>query len=165
MKNKMNRLIFVFLIALLGSPIFCNAQKLVFSYDAAGNQERREWICVSCRGNNSIVKILADIPKEDIMLLKEKEKEMSGDQQKSYFLTASPNPVKEDLKVQWTTPEDVSVKTIAVFSVNGAKLFENSPILAEQYTNLSFINLPAGIYLLVATYSNGKRETLKIVKP
>lgn len=44
----MKRCALTFIVCILGFFKISLAQKLAFSYDAAGNQTERRWVCINC---------------------------------------------------------------------------------------------------------------------
>jgi hypothetical protein len=149
---------------LLGLLAFCAnkmyAQQLSFSYDAAGNQIERKWVCINC------VPAQASVGGKNTELnrglLKKQEVELSGQAGRS--VKAYPNPVREILHVNWQiTEKDIAVKRLQVFNITGVKLYDQNVIGTDQF-EIAFNQYPAGTYLFMVTYSDNKKETLKIIK-
>lgn len=138
------------------------AQKLEFNYDAAGNQIRRAWVCINCSGQQQVSNHKISI--QERQLIKEKDSELLKENEVVGWITASPNPVTENLKVKWQNIPDRSVMKLEIYAINGGKIFSEKYNDTTEETNISFINLPSAIYILLATYSNSQRETIKILK-
>lgn len=126
-------------------------QQLTFQYDAAGNQISREVICVNC--TPAVASVLEEIlpPAKDSLL--------AGRQFSAY-----PNPVTEILNLQWKTGDESYLKIIDVFSVNGTSLQHKVLSSKQTEATLSFFNLSPGMYILRAVYSDGRQESLKVLK-
>ncbi|GAA4763404.1 MULTISPECIES: T9SS type A sorting domain-containing protein [Flavobacterium] len=134
-----------------------NAQhKIKFNYDSAGNQTLRS-LCVNCptskMANDSIVKEENIITKEEI----EQENLIS---QVKYF----PNPVLEELNVNWINSQQSSLQKIDLYSLNGQ--FIKSFLLSKNQESISipFNNYAEGYYNLILSFSDNNRKTIKIVK-
>ncbi|SHG45348.1 T9SS type A sorting domain-containing protein [Pedobacter caeni] len=154
----MNKLYFI--LATLFMVSFANssfAQKLTFSYDASGNQTERKWVCANCKTAN-------DLATAAKMLSTAKE-----DQKDDGFATARsikvyPNPLSESLNVTWQTTEKIFLKSIEVFNVAGNKVFSARYEPGHRETQISFLKLPPGVYILVGYYSDSKTESVKLIK-
>lgn len=144
-------------LIVFGITIFSNAQqKIVFTYDAAGNQIRRE-LCIS--GCTSSAKPATEI-KEIEALVEEDLLKFSQEDVISYY----PNPVREELYLKWELTNDSAISSIQITNMNGQilKKFSNLQRLTNQ--NIAFAEYPSGIYLVVMNYSNGQQKTIKIIK-
>ena len=51
-----------------------------------------------------------------------------------------------------------------VFSVNGVRVYSKAYTSQQTETTIPFLNLSAGMYVLRAVYSDGRQESLKVVK-
>ena len=126
-------------------------QQLTFQYDAAGNQISRQMVCINCSPAVASVQ-------EEILPLK-KDSLMAGRQFSAY-----PNPVTEILNLHWKTGDASYLKVIDVFSVNGTRLQHKDLSSQQTEATLSFFNLSPGMYVLRAVYSDGRQESLKVLK-
>ena len=147
----MRKLLFYFFFIF---SVFTKAQnKVTFTYDSAGNQITRV-LCINClqkTGNNT--------KQPDVIVDNELEKLYSEDTI-SYY----PNPVKEELYVQWQFTKDNFVKEINIYSVNGQLLYAYPNISENNSQIIPFQNYPAGIYIVLLNYSNGGQKSIKIIK-
>jgi hypothetical protein len=145
----MNKLIILVLIL---SWVNCNSQnKVLFNYDTAGNQIKRE-LCINClTGKN--VKDVKDVKKEDLI-------QSDFSDQISYY----PNPVKEELYLTWELVDNNTISSITVHSLNGQLLQSFQNMNRSNLQTISFQNYPRGVYAVVMIYSNGEQKTIKIVK-
>ena len=145
------------LLVVLGFSSFAHAQndKITFSYDAAGNQIKRE-LCLSCPTGKSV----NTSPKEIEALKEEDLQKFSPEDVISYY----PNPVKEELYLKWELSEQKTVATIYLFNTSG-KLLQTYKGLdhLSNYT-IPFLSYPQGVYLLSLVYNDGEQKTIKIVK-
>jgi len=138
--------------------IFCSistayAQKLTFSYDAAGNQTERKWVCVNCPAASGLTDLttkLSSTRDEESNLVRS--------------IRVSPNPLTEDLNVIWQTPKDVFVKRIEVFDIRGTRVFTSIYKPDQRETQISFGRLSPGVYLLIGYYSDSKSDSIKLIK-
>jgi hypothetical protein len=145
------------LFVLLGFSLLVKAQsdKIVFDYDAAGNQVKR-YLCVNCpstTGKNTK-------PKEVIALKEEDLQKFFPEDVISYY----PNPVKEELFLKWELANENLVSSLQVYNLNGQTL--------QSYANLEKINTqtipfqlyPSGTYIIILFYRNGEQKSIKIIK-
>ena len=142
--------IYFFFFIFFTNELF-DQQQLTFQYDAAGNQISRQVICINCSpGVASVQEEILPLAKDSIL---------AGRQFSAY-----PNPVTEVLNLQWKTGDASYMKVIDVFSVNGTRL--QHKVLSSQQTeaSLSFFNLSPGMYILRGVYSDGRQESLKVLK-
>jgi hypothetical protein len=139
---------------MLTLSLISNAQKLNFSYDAAGNQITRV-LCIGC----SSAKPAREIKEIDALveqdLLKFSEEDVI-----SYY----PNPVKEELYLTWQLTADSSVSSIQVFSITGQLLKQYQMSYATRNQNIPFQNYPTGVYSVLLNYTNGDNKSIKIIK-
>lgn len=143
------------LILLFHFSILLSAQqKITFSYDAAGNQINRE-LCLNCTS-----KKVEEFPKEIEALAEDDLLKFSPQDVISYY----PNPVKEELYLQWQLTPDNYVSSIHVYSVTGQILRTYQGNESINSLNIPFQSYPSGIYLVLLTYKNGGEKTIKIIK-
>jgi hypothetical protein len=146
---------FLFLYLFLTSIINCTAQnKIEFKYDPAGNQIKRS-ICINCSGRYAISDSIArssDVISQDL--------KNDVNSKLSYY----PNPVLEELTINWLNDDSTFVSNIEVFSMTGQSLGAFKDLKESQSAVISFSSYPQGIYNLVLYYNDGRKETLKIVK-
>lgn len=141
----------------MGFSLFGNAQtnKIIFEYDTAGNQTKRE-LCLSC--DNPNYKTAA--PKEIAALKEEDLQKFSPEETFSYY----PNPVKEELYLKWEYAENKAISSIYLYALNGQMLKTYERLEKENTLNIPFFNYPTGTYLVVLIYNDGEQKTIKIVK-
>ena len=142
---------FLFLSIIANSQ---SANRIKFSYDSAGNQERRFiCLCSAKTSNDSIYKTIETIVEDD--LIKDTQFE-----QISYY----PNPVREELYVKWTNNIDNPVIALELYSLTGQLLRSYDNLKDVEKTSVAFQNYPLGYYNLLLVYADGDRKLLKIVK-
>ena len=131
-----------FIFSLLSSA----QDKILFSYDNAGNQILRE-ICINCTARTTS-KPVKELKKEDLIEI----------DQISYY----PNPVIEELFLSWKLVPEKTVQKIEVFTISGKSLQGYLP-QSDQIT-IGFSGYPSGIYFVHFNYNNGEVKTIKIIK-
>lgn len=149
---KKELLFLVFLVCL-----FSNAQtnKIVFEYDAAGNQTKRSF-CLKCPSATG----KSDQTKEAEALVEQKIVPFSSEEVLSY----SPNPVKEALNLTWKLQDHNEVTSVQVFSFLGQVLGTYPVGSGSNELNIPFQNYSGGIYIVVLYYRNGSQKSIKIIK-
>jgi Secretion system C-terminal sorting domain len=139
---------------LLFSCFYAAAQdKIVFSYDAAGNQIERR-LCISCTDPNA--KYISDpkqLTKEDLIT-----------SDVSDLVSYYPNPVQQELYLSWQLANNNAVTTIQTFDLNGRLIQSYQGLESANVQTVSFANYPTGVYAVVLAYSNGETKSIKIVK-
>ena len=158
---NVNKAIFCCIIAIC---IFLdvNAQEpeIVFEYDAAGNQTKREWICINCTPEQ-----IASISPKKIEALDKSLLAKEPDPASSIrSFKAFPNPVTETLQIEWITDNGSFIRSLEVFSLNGIRMFHGNYTAQQKSASISFLEMIPGGYILRALYSDGKKEALKIIK-
>jgi len=142
-------------ILVLAISIISSAQtKLTFSYDAAGNQTNRV-LCINCTSKSVKEEI-----KEIEAVVDEDLEKFSEEDVISYY----PNPVKEELYLQWQLTDDNYVTSIQVISISGQILRTYQSSNNDNTINILFQPYPSGIYLVSLNYKSGEEKTIKIIK-
>ncbi len=159
----MNKTLFRFFttsLLLLSTGVF--AQQLNFSYDEAGNQTKREWVCINCPLPRNAVASSSEtsIPVKVEMKLADTAKRTVVKR----TIIASPNPLLENLNVNWETESGISVKSISVFAINGMRTHEVKPSPNQNGVTLPFQQLATGMYILYITFSDQRKESIKVIK-
>lgn len=149
---KKEVLFMMFLVSFLSNA---QTNKIVFEYDAAGNQVKRS-LCLKCPLETG----KKDQTKEVEALAEEKGLPLSSEEVLSYY----PNPVKETLYLTWKLQDHNRVTSVQVFSFLGQVLGTYSVGSGVHELNLPFQNYSAGIYAVMLYYSNGSQKAIKIIK-
>ncbi|WP_410221844.1 T9SS type A sorting domain-containing protein [Pedobacter sp.] len=152
---KFKILSLLFFLATIGFKGF--AQQLSFTYDAAGNQTQRQWICINCRPGTSQ-------SNTEPLVMEIKNHDSDKQQLKMTKIIASPNPFKEVLNLSWQSNEKIYVKEISIYTVTGVKTHDLKPTPAQQELAVPFSHMPVGTYIVYIVLSNQKRETFKVIK-
>ncbi len=144
-------------IIFLGITNFAHAQNdlVKFTYDSAGNQTQRI-ICINClsaKKTNDSIKEVSVLQEEDLQ-------KFIPDDDISYY----PNPVREELYLQWHFFEGTQISSINVHDLNGRLLQSLNGMSKVTNQNISFQNYPRGVYAIVLTYNNGEQKSIKIIK-
>lgn len=140
------------------------AQKLVFEYDAAGNQVSREWVCVNCSTVQMMneAAAIADTTREESGATSTEEP--AAPFQDIRTVSVYPNPVSETLHVQWASDLDIPVKEIYLNSTTGTLLLRQSISPSQHQISISFSGYPPGSYWLRAVFGDGRRESITVIK-
>lgn len=144
-------------LILFAIAIFSHAQqKITFNYDAAGNQILRELCLSGCSQSAKQVKDTKEIEAlTDDDLLK-----FSPEDVISYY----PNPVKEELYLQWQLTDDNYVSRVHIYSITGQVLNTYQGNERINNLNIPFQNYPSGVYLVLLSYKDGGEKSIKIIK-
>ncbi len=130
-----------------------NPNKIVFTYDDAGNQTLRE-LCINCTNLNAkYISNPKDLKKEDLL-----KSEVSN------LISYYPNPVKEELYLSWELANNNAVTSIQIYDLNGRLLRTFQGLVNVNLQTISFVEYSAGNYLVLLLYSNGEQKTIKIIK-
>lgn len=146
------------LLLFLGFSLITKAQtqdKIIFDYDNAGNQIKRE-LCINCDKAN----YRTSAPKEVAAIQEEDLQKFSSEDVISYY----PNPVKEELYLKWELANNKTLATLYLYDFNGRVLQTFTRLEQSKNLNLPFFNYPSGTYLVVMVYNGGEQKTIKIVK-
>ncbi|WP_264538120.1 T9SS type A sorting domain-containing protein [Flavobacterium sp. N1736] len=147
-----------FVILFLSTFAISTAQsKILFSYDTAGNQIKRELCisgCVTSKKVNDSVKDIESLVQGDLL-------KFASEDTFSYY----PNPVKEELYLKWKISDENNIQNIQVYNISGQVLtsFKKGKS-GDDNQNISFSNYPIGIYMINLVYKNGDEKTIKIIK-
>lgn len=146
--NKLYTIVFLLFFSVM------NAQpKLTFSYDVAGNQINRI-LCINCVSKSvKEVKEIEAITQDDLVQFSEKD-----------VISYYPNPVKEELYLQWQLTKENYVTSINLYSVTGQVLRTYQQNLQENNLTIPFQNYPSGIYIVLMSYKDGGEKSIKIIK-
>lgn len=140
--------------------IFCTSaiyaqDKLAFKHDTAGNQISRQRICLNCNPASRP----ATTETDSINLVAEDLKQINDFQLKSH-----PNPVVDELYVEWINNPEMLVSKIQLFSNNSQLLLDMNINNKQGEQTVNFSGFPVGIYHIVVHYNNQTRKSFKIVK-
>lgn len=147
--------IYLFSLILLGISIHAqNTPKITFEFDNAGNQIKRI-LCSDCsaRTSGDLVKNFEEITEKDLL-------KFYPEDVISYY----PNPVKEQLYLQWEINNDNKVSSIEVYALNGQLLKSFKNLQTKNNFVISFNDLPRNVYSINLVYTNGEHKPIKIIK-
>ena len=146
--NKLYTIVFLLFFSVM------NAQhKLTFSYDAAGNQINRI-LCINCVSKSvKEVKEIEAFTQDDLVQFSEKD-----------VISYYPNPVREELYLQWQLVNDNYVTSVQLYSVTGQVLRTYQQNLHDTNLTIPFQTYPSGIYLVLMSYKEGGEKSIKIIK-
>ncbi|WP_157495778.1 T9SS type A sorting domain-containing protein [Flavobacterium sp. WG21] len=141
-------------LLMLGISFLSQAQtKIQFNYDAAGNQILRELCLSGCSQSAKQVKEIDALVEEDLL-------KFSPEDVISYY----PNPVKEELYLQWQLTNNNYVTSVVIYSISGQVLQNYGTNERTNSLNISFQNYPGGVYLVLLSYKDGADKSIKIIK-
>lgn len=140
-----------FMLTFLLIPLLGIGQPLVFEYDSAGNQVKRELSFGSGRPSN-----IQDTATETTVALKK----FFPEDEISYY----PNPVDQELFLSWENHENTYVSDISIFNMSGQLLTSYKMDGQSNESKLTFQKYAQGIYNVILSYSDGKIKAIKIVK-
>jgi Secretion system C-terminal sorting domain len=147
----------LFLFASLLSFSAFSQDKIVFSYDNAGNQiVKLRQVCLNCTKAAPLtdpVAKTADLKQEELL-------KFFPEDVISYY----PNPVKEQLFLKWELINNNKVTEIQLFNLSGVLLKTISKLETTSSQTLQFLDYPTGAYLLILMYADGEQKTIKIIK-
>lgn len=131
-----------------------NAQsKLTFGYDVRGNQISRI-LCINCFSKPAKdIKEIEAITQDDLLQFSEKD-----------FISYYPNPVKEELYLQWQLINNNYVTSISLYSMTGQLLRNYHKNPQENNLIIPFQSYSSGIYLVLMSYKDGGEKSIKIIK-
>jgi hypothetical protein len=162
MKRKLLRSSLLVCAAIICFAKYSNAQELQFDYDAAGNQIKREWVCINC--TTFPVSLATPDNSSTVSTIPDAKKNFATTQRN---VVAYPNPFTEELHVKWDASDKSHVSKLEVSSSTGVTFFKQEYQYVEsmlQETTISFQKQVPGMYILKATYSDGKWEIIKLIK-
>ena len=144
MKNN-----FLLLLLFLTSITF-SQNRIRFSYDANGNQTQRA-VCFQCLSKTTnAFKTKETVTESDMLPMEE--------------FTYYPNPVLDELYLNWKTLATNQIDAIEVYNINGQLLKTYANLKNDLSATLAFQNYPSGVYILNIVYTNGERKDIKITK-
>lgn len=144
MKRFLTRLL---LLPLLSAPFLSSSQKVVFTYDNAGNRINREMIVIT-RGSED--ENLPDNDKDPAI----PESRFKGD----IRIWPSPTEGELNIRISGEVPDGFSW---SLFSTDGKLVREGHCPVSSARTDIS--RYPKGVYVMTVTISN-ERYTIKILK-
>lgn len=119
--------------------------KILFTYDSEGNQTQRVF-CINC-----LTQKIRGTTKEEDTIIEDN-------------ITYYPNPVKEELHLDWQLVNNTTVTEIHLFDIKGQLIKTFAAIKNINNYTISFQEYPSGIYLVDLNYSNSEQKFIKIIK-
>lgn len=121
--------------------------KIVFTYDEAGNQIYREFICINC-------------DRQTITPQEPEFKKLLDDENINFY----PNPVSEDLFLKWQISNEKQISSIQLFTINGVNVRNINGLEQTENQIINFQTYAEGNYILFFTYTDGSKKSIKIIK-
>jgi hypothetical protein len=152
-KNKhMKKTVLIILVTFFSTAIKAQ-NKILFEYDAAGNQVKRE-LCINCPASSGkAAKEIAVLQEEDLQVFNPQDTF-------SYY----PNPVQEQLYLKWEKANQATLTSIHIFSLSGQVMKTLVNLENKNETTLAFQAYPQGVYSVLLVYSDGEEKSIKIIK-
>jgi len=126
--------------------------KILFEYDAAGNQIKRE-LCLNCSPSSG----RQAAANETVTTQPQK---FLPEDRLSYY----PNPVKEALTIQWGRQDNGHILKVLVYTIDGRQMSSVTNLKATNSQTIPFLDFPPGVYMVVVQFDNKKQESVKIIK-
>ena len=141
------------LVLLFGMCTYAqNVTKILFEYDAAGNQVRRE-LCINCPLSSGRQAAATET------VTTQPQKFLPEDRL-SYY----PNPVKEVLTIQWGEADNGHIQKILIYTIDGRQMSSVTNLKAVDRQTIPFLDFPSGVYIVVVQFDNKEQESVKIIK-
>lgn len=158
--------LFATLLFLLFAANSFAQHQVIFAYDAAGNQQERQLICVNCtQADVKQTKILDRVAQDSLAQAQlQALKTQDSIALAGRKITAYPNPLTEVLNVKWYASDNSYVSQINVFSMLGVRVFSKAFGQQQNNVSISFLSFSSGMYVVQAIYNDGRQEKIKVVK-
>ena len=75
-----------------------------------------------------------------------------------------PNPVREELFLQWELTDNRYVSSIHIYTITGQLLRSFQLTQSTNNLNIAFQNYAVGMYLVMLSYNDGGEKSIKIIK-
>jgi len=138
-------------VAQISEPIVLPPM-VIFEYDDSGNQILRS-LCINCIPTRGRARVnLEETISDNIEFLQ-------NDVLKYY-----PNPVKEELHLDWSTTDNKNLTVIYIYSMGGQLLKKYSNLENVRTATIPFIQYSKGIYTVNLVYADGSMKSIKIIK-
>lgn len=144
-----------FILLLTSMISYSQIDQVIFEYDGKGNQALR-MLCINCSPNSSKsvnVKEISSLQNDDLL-------KFYKDDEISYY----PNPVKEELYLNWKLIDEKFVTSVQVVGMRGDILNSYDNPNKTNNQNLSFQHYPSGVYIVLLKYNDGESKKIKIIK-
>lgn len=133
-------------------PLPSQTAVIYFNYENAGNQTRKYYKLEGIVAKKEQEEVAEELTDVDIS----KEENLS---QLVYY----PNPIENELILNWSTSINSKVTSIEVYSIDARLLHSHQPKNTGEY-HIPFNTYTAGIYIVKAVFDNGKKDTFKVLK-
>lgn len=150
--------LFLFIIGVFCIHTLKAQSKLIFSYDASGNQNQR-YYCTSTNCTPPPPPPIAPLEEETTQLKPTEETIQRG----TSIFTIYPNPTDGYITVS-VDSEHKGLNMIQVYDVTGRLIMNKKVEVNTQSTLLDIKKYPAGIYLMRFVHGNGHIVSKKIIK-
>lgn len=145
-------------VVVLFSTAMSAQSKLVFSYDAVGNQIERKY-CPTGNCASGAKQLAPDVTTESAVL--------NEDDQLTDFanrLRIYPNPTQGNLRIEWDYADTEFIKSIQVSDGAGGIFFIVNRKATENFALVDLTNHASGLYLVEFILNDARRVIKKIIK-
>ena len=166
----------LFITVLFITGLQAQERKLSFNYDPAGNQVLKDMLCINCPEEVEeeeeeevvVVEEEEEIPEQESEVIAEDdseiEEEEEEEEEKTSKIIAYPNPVMDELHIDWIENPDKQPVAIELYSLDN-KLQQSYKIsFTRGVLRLPFHGYTPGVYFLVVTYNSGEQQSFNILK-
>lgn len=127
---------------------------IYFQYDTSGNQKSRAW-CLNCANKTVMTKVKDSVEVESMI--------NPIDEIESNII-AYPNPVRDYLQLKWVENPIKQPNNLYLFSMDSKIVFQKQINKKQGQTQVPLHKYPSGTYILLVEYTDGKKESFKIIK-
>lgn len=139
----------------IGITLSSAQNQLEFGYDSAGNQIRRNWVCINCKSAQETAEItdsIQSLTQEDLPTNYESN------------IVAYPNPTTDFLQIEWIDNPLRQPKEIFLYSMNSQLIYEKEIYSKNGSLEIPLEHHPSGMYILLVVYQNGDKKSFNILK-
>lgn len=149
--------ILLLLITFFMSSLTFSQTKLVFTYDAAGNQTERKF-----ETTRASKQLSTNVEEEAVAITEFQEDDIL--EQIANAITIYPNPTKGNLRLEWEDTYSDSIKAITVTDSGAQNTFQ-VPLQKEQnYVDVNLTNYALGMYIIHFILDDTQIVVKKIIK-
>ncbi|WP_010182380.1 T9SS type A sorting domain-containing protein [Aquimarina agarilytica] len=145
-------------VVVLFSTTISAQSKLVFSYDAVGNQIERKY-CPTGNCTSGAKQLDTDQITEEASLNKDEKLTDFINRLRIY-----PNPTKGNLRIEWELADTDYIKSIQVTDAAGGSGFVVPINTTENFADVDLTNYASGMYLVEFVLNDSRRAIKKIIK-
>lgn len=134
-------------------------RKLSFNYDPAGNQVLKDMLCINCPAEEE-----EDEEEAPEAIAEDDTEIQEEDAEKESKIIAYPNPVIDELHIDWVENPDKQPLAVELYSLDNKQQQSHKISGTHGMLRLPFHGHAPGVYILVVTYNNGEQQSFNILK-